>query len=32
MKAGHIITLLVIAAVFYVIGAKYPAAAQKLPF
>lgn len=31
MRAGHIISLIIIAAVFYVIGAKYPAAAKKLP-
>ena len=32
MKIGHIASLLVIAAIFYVVGAKYPALAAKLPF
>ncbi len=31
MKAGHVLMLMIVAAVFYVIGAKYPAAAAKIP-
>jgi len=31
MKAGHVATLLIVAVVMYIIGAKYPALANKLP-
>lgn len=31
MKAGHVVALVVVAAVFYIIGAKYPALAHKVP-
>ena len=31
MKAGHIIGFLITAIIFYIIGAKYPALAGKIP-
>jgi hypothetical protein len=31
MKSGHIIGLLIVAVVFYVVGAKYPSLAAKIP-
>ncbi len=31
MRMGHWLGLIVVAAIFYVIGAKYPAMAAKLP-
>lgn len=31
MRPAHIISLIVVAAVFYIIGAKKPALANKLP-
>lgn len=30
MKAGHVVVLLIVAAVFYMIGAKYPSMAAKV--